>query len=180
MIGVLVSGAGTNLQALIDDALPISAVASNRRDAYALLRADAAGIPSACFSLNCHPVREERDLLMASWLEAHGVELVVCAGYMHLLTRPFLQRFPDRIVNVHPSLLPAFPGAHALEDALAAGAKIVGVTVHLVDDGLDTGPILRQQALLVDPRETLEERLHALEHRLLPVVVRELLSRLQQ
>lgn len=180
MIGVLVSGAGTNLQALIDEALPVSAVASNRRGAYALLRADAAGIPNACFSLKCHPVREERDLLMASWLEAHGVELVVCAGYMHLLTAPFLKRFPDRIVNVHPSLLPAFPGAHALEDALAAGARTVGVTVHLVDEGLDTGPILSQQALPVDPRETLEERLHALEHRLLPAVVRELLSRLQQ
>ena len=108
---------------------------------------------------------------MASWLEEHGVELVVLAGYMHLLTRPFLARFPERIVNVHPSLLPAFPGAHAVEDALAAGVETTGVTVHLVDEGIDTGPILRQEAVPVEPRETLVERLHALEHQLLPVVV---------
>jgi phosphoribosylglycinamide formyltransferase-1 len=171
VIGVLVSGTGTNLQALIDAGLPVSAVASNRRDAYALLRARAAGIPTTTFSLECHPDREERDLVMAGWLEEHGVELVVLAGFMHILTRPFLARFPDRIVNVHPSMLPAFPGAHAIEDALAAGVETTGVTVHLVDEGVDTGPIIRQEAVPVEPRETLEERLHAVEHRLLPEVV---------
>jgi phosphoribosylglycinamide formyltransferase 1 len=96
----------------------------------------------------------------------------VLAGYMHLLTPPFLQRFPERIVNVHPSLLPAFPGAHAIDDALAAGVETTGVTVHLVDDGLDTGPVLAQEELPVDPRDTLVERLHAVEHRLLVEVVR--------
>jgi phosphoribosylglycinamide formyltransferase 1 len=179
VIGVLVSGHGTNLQALIDGGLPIAAVASNRRDAYALVRAREAGIPTATFSLDCHPDRAERDLVMATWLEEHGVELVVLAGYMHLLTRAFLDRFPERIVNVHPSLLPAFPGAHPIDDALAAGVETTGVTVHVVDAGLDTGPVLRQEAVAVEPRETLVERIHAVEHRLLPEVVRELSARLE-
>jgi phosphoribosylglycinamide formyltransferase-1 len=112
---------------------------------------------------------------MACWLERHGVELVVLAGYMHLLTEPFLRRFPDRIVNVHPSLLPAFPGAHAITDALAAGVATTGVTVHFVDGGVDTGPVIAQQSLPVEPRETLEQRIHAVEHELLPAVVCNLL-----
>jgi phosphoribosylglycinamide formyltransferase-1 len=174
MIGVLVSGNGTNLQALIDDHLPITAVAANRKDAYALVRAREAGIPTAIFSLDCHESREERDLVMATWLEEHGVELVVLAGYMHLLTEPFLRRFPERIVNVHPSLLPAFPGAHAIRDAVAAGADPTGVTVHVVDEGLDSGPVLAQEPVPLEPRATLEDRIHAVEHRLLPRVVREL------
>ncbi|HEY7536926.1 MAG TPA: phosphoribosylglycinamide formyltransferase [Gaiellaceae bacterium] len=177
MIGVLVSGFGSNLQALLDTELPVTAVASNRRDAYALERARAAGVPTAVFSLDCHADRVERDLVMATWLEKHGVELVVLAGYMHLLTKPFLDRFPDRVVNVHPSLLPQFPGTSAIADALAAGVETTGVTVHLVDEGIDTGPVLRQEAVPVEPRETLEERIHAVEHRLLPVVVSELLAR---
>jgi phosphoribosylglycinamide formyltransferase-1 len=171
VIGVLVSGTGTNLQALIDGGLPISAVASNRRDAPALLRARDAGIPTATFSLDCHAGRAERDLVLAGWLEEHGVELVVLAGYMHLLTPPFLQRFPGRVVNVHPSLLPRFPGAHPIEDALAAGVDVTGVTVHYVDDGVDTGPVITQEEVPVEPRATLVERIHATEHRLLPEVV---------
>jgi len=174
MIGVLVSGNGTNLQALLDAGLPISAVAANRKDAYALIRAREAGVPAATFGLDCHAGREERDLMMATWLEEHGVEWVVLAGYMHLLTKPFLDRFPGRIVNVHPSLLPEFPGSTPVDDALAAGVRETGVTVHLVDEGVDTGPVLRQEALPVEPRDTLLERLHAVEHRLLPEVVRDL------
>ncbi len=174
MIGVLVSGNGTNLQALIDDGLPIVAVASNRKDAYALLRAGEAGIPAATFSLDCHADRTERDLVMATWLEERGVELVVLAGYMHLLTKPFLDRFPHRIVNVHPSLLPAFPGVNAIDDAIAAGAGTTGVTVHFVDEGLDTGDVIDQEAVPVEPAGSLAERIHAVEHRLLPKVVREL------
>jgi phosphoribosylglycinamide formyltransferase-1 len=134
VIGVLVSGEGTNLQALIDAGLPIAA-------------------------------------------EDHDVDLVVLAGYMHLLTKPFLDRFPDRVVNVHPSLLPRFPGAHAIEDALAANVDTTGVTIHFVDEGLDTGPVIRQQAVPVEPRATLVDRIHAVEHRLLPEVVRELCAR---
>jgi phosphoribosylglycinamide formyltransferase 1 len=174
VIGVLVSGKGTNLQAMLDAGLPVNAVASNRRDAYALIRAREAGVPTATFSLDCHADRAERDMVMARWLEEHGVELVVLAGYMHLLTAPFLARFPGRIVNVHPSLLPAFPGAHAIPDALAADVETTGVTVHYVDAGLDTGQVIRQEEVPVEPRETLVERIHAVEHRLLPEVVTEL------
>jgi phosphoribosylglycinamide formyltransferase-1 len=175
-VGVLVSGFGSNLQALLDAGLPVVAVAANKRDAYALERARAAGVPTAVFSLDCHADREERDLVMATWLEGHGVELVVLAGYMHLLTKPFLDRFPGRIVNVHPSLLPAFPGPRAIADALEVGVETTGVTVHLVDEGIDTGPVLRQEPVPVEPRATLEERIHAVEHRLLPAVVRELVA----
>ncbi len=138
------------------------------------MRARAAGIPTATFALDCHADREERDLVMATWLEEHGVELVVLAGYMHLLTTAVPRRFPDRIVNVHPSLLPEFPGAHAIDDALAAGVETTGVTVHRVDEGLDTGAVLAQEPVPVEPRETLDERIHAVEHRLLPEVVRDL------
>ena len=172
MIGVLASGYGTNLQALLDAELPVVAVASNRNDAYALIRARGAAIPTATFALDCHADRAERDLVMATWLEEHGVELVVLAGYMHLLTPPFLRRFPGRVVNVHPSLLPAFPGAHAIDEALAAGVETTGVTVHLVDDGIDTGPVLAQEPVPVEPRATLVDRIHGVEHRLLPEVVR--------
>jgi phosphoribosylglycinamide formyltransferase 1 len=177
VIGVLVSGNGTNLQALLDAGLPIVAVASSRKDAYALERARAAGVPTATFSLDCHERREERDLVMATWLEEHGVELVVLAGYMQLLTPAFLARFSERIVNVHPSLLPDFPGTRAIEDALEAGVDTTGVTVHYVDEGVDTGPVISQEPVPVEPRETLEERIHAVEHRLLPAVVRELCAR---
>ena len=177
MIGVLVSGNGTNLQALIDAGLPVAAVASSRKDALALVRARNAGIPTAAFSLDCHPVREERDLLMATWLEEHGVDLVVLAGYMQILTTAFLDRFSGRIVNVHPSLLPAFPGTRAIADALEAGVETTGVTVHFVDEGVDTGPVIAQEPVPVEPSGTLEERIHAVEHRLLPSVVRELCAR---
>jgi len=177
VIGVLASGNGSNLQALIDARLPIAAGASNRRDAYALVRAREAGIAVAVFGLECHASREERDLAMATWLEELGVDLVVLAGYMHLLTKPFLDRFPDRIVNVHPSLLPQFPGLRAIEQALEAGVETTGVTVHVVDEGLDSGPILAQAPVPVEPRATLEERIHVVEHRLLPRVVGELCAR---
>ena len=174
MIGVLVSGNGTNLQALLDAQLAVTAVAANRKDAYALVRARDAGVPTAIFSLDCHADRTERDLVMATWLEEHGVELIVLAGYMHLLTPAFLKRFPDRVINVHPSLLPAFPGAHPIDDALAAGVETTGVSVHYVDDGLDTGPLITQEDVPIEPRDTLVERIHAVEHRLLPEVVRDL------
>jgi len=177
VIGVLVSGEGTNLQALIDDGLPIAAVASNKSDVPALRRAEAVGIPTGAFELDAYETREERDAAMADFLVGRGVTLVVCAGYMHLLTPQFLDRFPDRIVNVHPSLLPEFPGARAIDDALAAGVETTGVTVHLVDQGLDTGPVIRQEPVPVQPRDTLIQRIRAVEHRLLPEVVSELCVR---
>jgi len=177
LIGVLVSGEGTNLQALIDAGLPIAAVASNRPHARALERAAASHIPARVFELDRFSDREARDREMADWLLLRGVELVVLAGYMHLLTPSFLDRFPDRIVNVHPSLLPAFPGARAIDDALSAGVETTGVTVHYVDEGLDTGSVIRQERVAVEPRATLVERIHAVEHRLLPEVVHELCAR---
>jgi phosphoribosylglycinamide formyltransferase 1 len=177
VIGVLVSGEGTNLQALIDAGLPVLAVASNKPGVRALERAQRAGIPSEAFRLEDFADREARDAAMAAWLVEQGVELVVCAGYMHLLTPAFLDRFPGRIVNVHPSLLPEFPGTRPIEDALAAGVSRTGVTVHLVDEGVDSGPVLAQEEVPVEPAETLEERIHALEYRLLPRVVRELCER---
>jgi phosphoribosylglycinamide formyltransferase-1 len=177
VIGVLVSGEGTNLQALLDARLPVRAVATNNPGCRALARAEAAGIGTAAFPLDDYRSRDERDVAMADWLEDASVELVVCAGYMHLLTTGFLDRFPGRIVNVHPSLLPEFPGARAIDDALAAGVDTTGVTVHLVDEGLDTGAVIAQQPVPVEPRETLVERIHDVEHRLLPRVVRQLCAR---
>ena len=173
MIGVLVSGSGTNLQALVDANLPVVAVASNVRGARALERARAARVPTAVFPLEDYASREDRDRAMADWLAEHRVELVVCAGYMHLLTARFLERFPA--LNVHPSLLPAFPGTRAVEEALAAGVDETGVTVHFVDEGIDTGPVVLQQAVPVlpgDTPETLHARLQQVEHRLLPEAAR--------
>jgi phosphoribosylglycinamide formyltransferase 1 len=177
VIGVLVSGEGSNLQALIDEGLPIVAVASNRSDAPALARAGAAGIPSAVFHLDQHASREERDGAMANWLADRGVQWVVLAGYMHLLRPSFLERFPERVINVHPALLPQFPGTHAIEDALAAGVRETGATVHYVDEGVDSGPVIVQERVAVqegDTVDSLRARIQAVEHRLLPKVVKEL------
>ena len=178
MIGVLVSGTGTNLQALLDAGLPVVAIASNRAEAEALRRAGS--IPSASFELDDFADRSARDATMAAWLEEHGVRLVVLAGYMHILTPAFLDRFPNAVVNVHPSLLPMFPGANAVEEQIAAGVEVSGVTVHIVDEGVDSGPILAQEAVAVLTNDTplsLHERIKSVEHRLLPEVVRELCAR---
>ena len=179
MIGVLVSGEGTNLQALIDDGLPVVAVASNRAAARALQRAEAAGIPARVFELDEYENREERDGAMADWFVECGVDLVVCAGYMHLLRPTFLDRFRGRIVNTHPAPLPEFPGAHPLEDVLAAGAKETAATVHYVDEGVDTGAVITFEPVPVlddDTVESLRDRVQAVEHQLLPRTVRELIS----
>jgi phosphoribosylglycinamide formyltransferase-1 len=180
LIGVLVSGAGSNLQALLDAGLPVVAVASDRPDAPALARARSGAVATAVFPLALYSDRDGRDGAMADWLAGHGVSLVVCAGYMKLLSPSFLARFPDSVVNVHPALLPSFPGTHAVEDALAAGVAQTGATVHLVDEGIDTGPVLRQEAVPVlpdDTAETLHARIRVVEHRLLTEVVRELALR---
>jgi len=174
VIGVLVSGEGSNLQALIEAGLPIACVASNKPGVRALERAEVAGIPARAFPLEDFADRAYRDREMADWLAVRAVDFVVLAGYMHLLTPDFLDRFPDRVVNVHPSLLPEFPGAHAIDDALSANVPTTGVTVHYVDEGLDSGAVIRQEPVPVEPRDTLVERIHAVEHRLLPEVVREL------
>lgn len=174
-VGVLASGAGTNLQAILDhvhgrEGVEVVAVGSDKADAAALDRAAAAGVPSAVFPLDAHPDRTHRDTAMAAFLESHGVDLVVLAGYMALLTPAFLARFPQRVINVHPALLPAFPGVRAIEQALDYGVKVFGVTVHFVDDGVDTGPVIAQRAVEL-PDATgvgeVREALRPLEHALL-------------
>jgi phosphoribosylglycinamide formyltransferase-1 len=179
-VAVLASGAGTNLQALLDrahgrDGVEIVAVASDKPDARALERAGAAGVASASFPVDAYPDREARDRAMAGWLTDEAVDLIVLAGYMQLLSGSFLAAFPGRIINVHPALLPAFPGLRAVEQALEYGVKVFGVTVHFVDEGMDTGPVIFQRAIeLPDAREPEEvlDRLRPIEHELLPKAVR--------
>jgi len=174
-VGVLASGSGTNLQALLDDpAIDVVAVASDQAGARALERARAAGVETGVFARADFPDREARDAAMASWLSERGVELVVSAGYMALLTGAFLERFPQRVVNVHPSLLPAFPGLRAIEQAIAYGAKVTGVTVHFLDEGVDTGAVILQRAIPIetDDPDELHAALRPLEHELLPAAVR--------
>jgi phosphoribosylglycinamide formyltransferase 1 len=179
MIGVLVSGEGTNLQALIDAGLPIACVASNKPGARALERAQAAGLDTGVFAADDYKSREARDEAMAAWLGQRGVTLVVCAGYMHLLRKPFFDRYGGRIVNTHSAPLPEFPGAHPIEDVLAAGVRESAATVHFVDEGIDTGSVIvaeRVPVLEGDTAETLRARVQAVEHRLLPQTVKELIS----
>ncbi len=178
-VAVLVSGAGTNLQALLDTVhgheAQVVAVASSVAGATALGRAAAHGVPTEVFARAEHPDRLARDLALADWLGARGARLIVLAGYMALLSEPFLQRFPGAVINVHPSLLPAFPGLHAIEQALAYGVKVFGVTVHFVDAGVDSGPVILQRAIELpgarDPEQVLAA-LRPLEHALLPEAVR--------
>jgi len=174
-VGVLASGAGTNLQALIDrahgrDGVQLVAVASDRPHARALARAGEAGIAAEAFACVGFADRPARDAAIAAWLRERGVELVVLAGYMQLLSPEFLATFPDAVINVHPALLPAFPGLQAVQQAIDYGVKVFGVTVHFVDGGVDTGPVILQRALELpdarDPEDVLE-RLHPVEHELL-------------
>ena len=175
-IAVLASGTGTNLQAILDqlhgrDGIEVVAVGSDKPGAPALERARGAGIETAAFAADEHPDREARDLAIADWLEARRVELVVLAGYMQLLSPEFIARFATRIINVHPALLPSFPGLDAIGQALEHGVAVTGVTVHFVDEGVDSGPILLQRAVPIPPdrdREALEAAIHATEHELLP------------
>jgi phosphoribosylglycinamide formyltransferase-1 len=179
-VGVLASGAGTNLQALIDtvhgrDGITIVAVASDKPDATALERATDAGVATEVFPAASFADRAARDRAMAAWLQEHGAELVVLAGYMQLLSAGFLGVFPGAVINVHPALLPAFPGLNAIEQAVVYGVKVFGVTVHFVDEGVDTGPVILQRAISLpdatDPDEV-HDALRPLEHDLLPRAVR--------
>jgi phosphoribosylglycinamide formyltransferase 1 len=178
-IAVLVSGAGTNLQALLDTVhgreAEVVAVASSVAGAPALARAAARDVPSAVFARSEYPDRATRDEALGDWIEERRARLVVGAGYMELLGSPFLARFPAAVINVHPSLLPAFPGLHAIEQALDYGVKVFGVTVHFIDEGVDTGPVILQRAIelpgLRDPEEV-RAALRPLEHELLVEAVR--------
>lgn len=203
-VAVLISGTGTNLQALLDSVhgepieaagtgtaaeaaalaatpeptpatIEIACVASSRAGAPGLQRAEQAGVETAVFAVSDYPDRASRDVGLGQWLESREVDLVVLAGFMELLGPEFVGRFRNRIVNVHPSLLPAFPGVGAIEQAVEHGVRMTGVTVHFVDEHLDNGPIVFQEPLeLSYPARIaqIEERMHALEHRLLPRAVR--------
>jgi phosphoribosylglycinamide formyltransferase 1 len=179
-VAVLASGVGTNLQALLDtvhgrDGIQIVAVASDKPAAMALERARSAGVEAQAFPAEAFDDRVVRDQAMGDWLAARDVELVVLAGYMQLLSGGFLGRFPGGVINVHPALLPAFPGLHAVEQALEYGVKVFGVTIHFVDDGVDTGPVILQRAVEVPDAQVADdvlERLHPIEHELLPEAVR--------
>ena len=173
-IAVLVSGEGTNLQALLDGVhgrdAQVVGVASSSPGARALERAAGAGVPCAVFARSDYAGRSERDRDLAAWLTARGARLIVLAGYMELLSEQFLEEFPGAVINVHPSLLPAFPGLAAIEQALAYGVKVFGVTVHYVDGGMDTGPVIAQGAVELpdarDPAQVLAA-LRPLEHSML-------------
>jgi phosphoribosylglycinamide formyltransferase 1 len=177
-IAVLVSGTGTNLQALLDTVhggeADVVAVASSVAGAPALERAERVGVPTAVFARSAYADRATRDCALADWLVERGARLVVLAGYMELLGASFLDRFPAAVINVHPSLLPAFPGLGAIEQALAYGVKVFGVTVHFVDAGVDSGAVILQRAVELpdacEPGEVLAA-LRPLEHALLPQAV---------
>ena len=178
-VGVLISGEGTNLQALLDtvhgrEGVEIVGVASSREGARGLDRARDAGVDTAVFARAEHPTRDARDAALGNWLDDRDVDLVVLAGFMEILGGPFIQRFEGRIVNVHPSLLPAFPGVRAIEQALAYGVRLMGVTVHFVDEGVDSGPVILQESFELPYAreiEEIEQRVHEIEHRLLPRAV---------
>jgi phosphoribosylglycinamide formyltransferase-1 len=179
-VAILASGEGTNLQAILDqvhgrDGVQVVAVASDKPEARALQRARDADVPTKSFPIGDFHSRAERDGAMARWALSRGAQLAVLAGYMQLLSSGFLTAFPEGVINVHPALLPAFPGLSAVEQALAYGVKVFGVTVHFVDDGVDTGPVILQRAIaLPDAREPDDvlPALHAIEHDLLPEAVR--------
>ncbi len=179
-IVVLASGSGTNLQAILDtlhgrDGIEVAGVGSDKPDARALGRARGVGIETGVFPRDEYAGREARDTAMGDWIESRGADLVVLAGYMQLLSRPFVARFRDRIVNVHPALLPAFPGLDAIGQALAAGIDVTGVSVHFVDEGVDTGPVIVQREVAVPAsrdRAALEAAVHAAEHELFPEAIR--------
>ena len=181
-IAVLVSGSGTNLQTLIEQlhqdgtsGIDIAVVISDRKNAYALTRAQRAGIPTHVVSTQDYENRVDFDAEISRRIEQYAAELVVLAGFMKLFQPPFVQKYQNRIINVHPTLLPAFPGAHPVADTLAYGVKIAGVTVHFVDEGVDSGPIIAQTAVPVldtDDEESLHNRIQAEEHKLYPEVIK--------
>lgn len=179
-IVVLASGSGTNLQAILDtlhgrEGIAVVGVASDKAGARALERAREAGVETAVFPRGEYDDREDRDAEMAAWIDARGASLIVLAGYMQLLSPAFVARFRNRIVNVHPALLPAFPGLDAIGQALAAGVDVTGVTIHFVDEGVDTGPTIVQREVPVPSgrdRGRLEEAIHAVEHDLYPEAIR--------
>jgi phosphoribosylglycinamide formyltransferase 1 len=184
-LAVFASGNGTNLGALIDSVrggtidAEIRVVISDKKEAFALERARRAGIEALYLSPKEHPSRESYDLALCEAVRERNVDWIILAGFMRILSPLFVRAFSRRIVNIHPAILPKYPGTHAIERAFEAGEKEVGVTVHFVDEGVDTGPIIAQERILVRKGESLEElteRVHSLEHQIYPRVVADLVS----
>lgn len=180
-IGILVSGNGTNLQAILDSVeqkkvpAEVAVVISNKAEAFALERAHKKGVPTKVVSHADFPDREAFENRLISELEAAQADLVVLAGFMRVLSPHFVKHFAGRILNIHPALLPSFPGTHAIAEAWDYGVRVTGVTVHFVDEGTDTGPIILQEPVTVSQKETLEsleEKIHSVEHRLFPEAIR--------
>jgi phosphoribosylglycinamide formyltransferase 1 len=180
-IVVLASGSGTNLQAILDqlhggeEGIEVVGVGSDKQGAMALERARKLGVETALFPTAEYQDRAARDRALGDWIEQRGADLVVLAGYMQLLSPEFVARFRNRVINVHPALLPAFPGIDAVQQAIDHGSKVTGVTVHFVDEGVDSGPIIMQRAVEVAPSrdwDETEKRIHATEHELLPETIR--------
>lgn len=182
-VAVLASGHGSNLQAIIDrlhrravqPRIDVALVVSDFQGARALERARAAGIPAVVIPPEEYVTREDHDLALAAAIHESGADLVVLAGYMRVVTPAFVRAFPGRIINLHPALLPAFPGTTSISDALRHGVKVTGVTVHFVDEGIDTGPIIAQEPVRVEEGDTVDSlaaRIHAVEHDLLPATIR--------
>lgn len=178
---VLASGGGTNLQAILDqlhggeEGIEVVGVGSDKPGAMALERAGRAGVETAVFPAADYADRAERDRALGDWIEGREPDLVVLAGYMQLLSPEFIGRFRNRVINVHPALLPAFPGIDAVQQAIDHGSKITGVTVHFVDEGVDSGPIILQRPVPVAPGrdwDETERAIHATEHALLPETIR--------
>lgn len=179
-LGVLISGSGTNLQAIIDHIADgsldasVELVVASRPDAAGLKRAEAAGLQTLTLSKEIYGNVLMADEIIAAELVRHDVEYVIMAGYMRKVHDPILATFPNRVVNLHPALLPSFPGAHAIQEAYDRGVKVTGVTVHFANAAYDAGPIIAQRALAVEEgwtREELEERIHQIEHALYPEVI---------
>ena len=180
-IVVLASGSGTNLQAILNqlhgggEGIEVVGVGSDKSGARALERARQAGIEAAVFRTGEYEDRTARDRALGDWIEARQADLVVLAGYMQLLSPEFVSRFRNRVINVHPALLPSFPGIDALQQAIDHGSKITGVTVHFVDEGVDSGPIILQRPVPIPPSrdwQEAEKAIHATEHALLPETIR--------
>lgn len=181
VVGILISGSGSNLQAIIDACeagrLPVSVgiVISSRQDAYGLTRAQSHGIPNLWVDRQAFNSNDEYDQEIVNRLKERGVDLVVLAGYMRLVGAPILEAYPDAVINLHPSLLPSFPGAHAARDALDYGVKVTGITIHFADGTYDTGAIIIQEIVPIHPNDdeqALLERIHEVEHRHLPYAVK--------
>jgi len=177
---VLASGNGTNLQAILDrlhgrEGIEVVGVGSDRPSAKALERARAAGVETAVFPREEFADREARDAALGDWIESQGADIVALAGYMQVLSAAFVRRFYNRVLNIHPALLPAFPGLDAIGQALKAGVKVTGVTVHFVDEGIDSGPAIAQREVVIPAsrdRAELEEAIHSVEHQLYPEAIR--------